>query len=61
MGKFLGIDNIQTSLNDFEKCGILTTQELYQPDIVRRFGLDPKVIKTRRTNSSQPLGSCMSL
>ena len=28
VGKFLGIENIQTSLNDFEKCEILTTQEL---------------------------------
>ena len=28
MGKFLGIENIRTSLNDLEKCEILTRQEL---------------------------------
>ena len=28
VGKYLGIENIQISMNDFEKCEILTTQEL---------------------------------
>ena len=28
VGKFLGIENIRTSLNDLEKCEILTRQEL---------------------------------
>ena len=28
MGKFLGIENIRTSLNDLEKCEILIRQEL---------------------------------
>ena len=28
MGKFLGIENIRTSLNDLENCEMLTRQEL---------------------------------
>ena len=28
VGKFLGIEDIRTSLNDLERCGILTRQEL---------------------------------
>ena len=36
-------------------------KSLCQTDVVRRFGLDLKDIKTRRINSSQPLGLCMSL
>ena len=46
VGIYLEIENIRTSLNDLEKCEMLTRQELS---------------KTRRINSSHSLGSCMSL
>ena len=46
VGIYLEIENIRTSLNDLEKCEMLTRQELS---------------KTRRINSSHSLGPCMSL
>ena len=63
MGKFLGIEDIRTSLNGLAKCEILTRQELssYQSVMVHQVGLDPKVSKTRRINSYYSLGSYMSL
>ena len=50
VGKFLGIEDIWTSLNGLEKCEILTRQELV-----------PRISKIRRINSSHSLGLCMSL
>ena len=37
VGQFLGIENIRTSLNDLEKCEILTRQELV-PTVRRTAG-----------------------
>ena len=54
--KFLGLEDIRTSLNGLKKCEI-TRQEL----IPTWRGLAPKTSKTRRINFSQSLGSCMSL
>ena len=58
VGKFLGIENIRTSVNDLEKCEMLTRQELVA---VRRPALDLSISKTRWIKSSQSLGSCISL
>ena len=35
VGKFLGIEDIRTSLNGREKCGILTRQELVHAGLAR--------------------------
>ena len=59
--KFLGIEDIQTSLNGLEKCEILTRQELVPTRVPRRVGPDLKISKIRWINSSHSLGSCMSL
>ena len=55
--KFLGLEDIRTSLNGLKKREI-TRQELIP---THQVGLDPKTSKTRRINSSQSLESCMSL
>ena len=61
VGKSLGLKNIRTSLNDLDKCEILTKQELIPTDVARRLGLDPKINKATQINSSHSLGLFMSL
>ena len=61
VGKSLGLKNIRTSLNDLDKCEILTKQELIPTDVARRLGLDPKTNKATQINSSHSLGLFMSL
>ena len=61
VAKSLGLKNIRTSLNDLDKCEILTKQELIPTDVARRLGLDPKINKATQINSSHSLGLFMSL
>ena len=59
--KFLGIEDIQTSLNGLEKCEILTMQELVPTRRTGRVGLDLRINKIRQIDSSHIFGLCMSL
>ena len=61
MGKSLGLGDILTSLNGLEKCEGPLGKSWYQSDVPHWVGLGLKIGKTRRINSSQSLGSCMSL
>ena len=64
LGKFLGLEHIDTSVEGLDKCemptryGIKTASPLPHSTGA---GLNLKIIKTRRINSSQSLRSCMSL
>ena len=61
--KFLGLRYTDTSVGSLDKCEMLSSA-LPPPPLplmARGFGLDLRIIKTRRTNSSRSLGSCMSL
>ena len=60
VGKFLGLRYTDTSVGSLDKCEMLSSA-LPPPVMARGFGLDLRIIKTRRTNSSRSLGSCMSL
>ena len=61
VGKFLGLSQIEKLLVGLISVKYVREMTLTQPILPLPAGVDLRIIKTRQTNSSQPLGSCMSL
>ena len=61
VGKCLGLKHIDMSVEGLDKCEMPARNYIKAAPHGTGVGLDPSIIKTRRINSSQSLGSCMSL
>ena len=61
VGKFLGLKHTDTSVKGLDKCEMPARNVIKAAPMARGVGLDLNIIKTRRINSSQSLGSLMSL